>query len=75
MRGRFRPKAASNVVRVPRASTRAPAGIEISPYARKNENGRKPASARLKWKSPMMTGISGPIRLVTNEMTNQTNMM
>ena len=68
-------KAASSVFFGPRFSTMIPAGIETIPYARKNENGRKPASARLSLKSPMMIGIKGPMRFVTKEMTNQTHRM
>jgi hypothetical protein len=55
----------------PNLSRSIPAGIDITPYAMKNENGRKLASARLNAKPLMMSGTSGPRMLVMNEITKK----
>jgi len=50
-----------------------PAGIDINPYAIKNENGRRETSVRLKLNVLIISGISGPIIFVKNEITKKVN--
>jgi len=50
-----------------------PAGTDIIPYAIKNENGRKATKVKLSLKELIISGISGPIMLVKNEMTKNVN--
>jgi len=53
----------------PKRSTRNPAGIDITPYAIKKENGNKAAAARLTLKLVMMSGTIGPRMLVSSDIT------
>jgi hypothetical protein len=52
-------------------SIRIPEGIDITPYATKNEKGRNPARPMLRSKLSIMSGMSGPRILVRNEMTKK----
>ena len=49
-------------------STKNPEGIDITPYAKKNENGRKAAIDKLKLNALIMSGTRGPIIFVKNEI-------
>jgi hypothetical protein len=50
-----------------------PAGMDINPYATKNEKGRNETKVRLKLKELMISGMSGPIIFVKKEMTKNVN--
>ena len=54
-------------------STKNPEGIDITPYAKKNEKGRKAAMDKLKLNASIMSGTSGPMIFVKNEITKNTN--
>ena len=54
-------------------STKNPEGIDITPYAKKNEKGRKAAMDKLKLNVLIMSGTSGPMIFVKNEITKNTN--
>ena len=54
-------------------STKNPEGIDITPYAKKNEKGRKAAMDKLKLNALIMSGTSGPMIFVKNEITKKTN--
>src|SRR5579859_5333330 len=56
----------------PQRSTAKPAGIDITPYAMKNANGRIAAIVSDTWKSAMMSGTSGPRMFVRKEITKNT---
>src|SRR5690606_5795577 len=49
-----------------------PAGIDMMPYATKNENGKNPASPTLSEKLLMMSGMIGPRIFVRKDMTKNT---
>jgi hypothetical protein len=50
-------------------SIRKSVGIDITAYAIKKENGRKPARERLRLKSSIMLGIRGPNMFCSKEIT------
>jgi len=50
-------------------------GIDITPYAIKNENGRRPARRSLSLKSLINSGESGPITLVKKEITKNVSII
>ena len=50
-------------------STKNPEGIDITPYAKKKEKGRKAAIDKLKLNALIMSGTSGPMIFVKNEIT------
>jgi hypothetical protein len=52
-----------------------PEGIENTPYAMKNENGRNAAIPLLTSKSLIISGIKGPRILVRKEIIKNTNMI
>tara|TARA_Y100000768_G_scaffold121118_1_gene89544 strand:+ start:490 stop:762 length:273 start_codon:yes stop_codon:yes gene_type:complete len=54
-------------------STKNPEGIDITPYAKKNEKGRKAAIDKLKLNALIMSGKRGPMIFVKNEITKKTN--
>lgn len=54
-------------------STKKPEGIDITPYAKKNAKGRKAAIDKLKLNALIMSGTSGPMIFVKNEITKKTN--
>ena len=54
-------------------STKNPEGIDITPYAKKNEKGRKAAIDKLKLNALIMSGTRGPMIFVKNEITKKTN--
>ena len=54
-------------------STKNPEGIDITPYAKKKEKGRKAAIDKLKLNALIMSGTSGPMIFVKNEITKKTN--
>ncbi len=54
-------------------STKNPEGIDITPYAKKNEKGKKAAKDKLKLNASIMSGTSGPMIFVKNEITKNTN--
>src|ERR1700736_883860 len=56
----------------PQRCTAKPAGIDITPYAMKNENGRIAAIVSDTWKSGMMSGTKGPRIFVRKEMKKNT---
>src|SRR3984885_4554764 len=56
----------------PQRSTANPAGIDITPYAMKNANGRIAAIVSDTWKSAMMSGTNGPRIFVRKEITKNT---
>ena len=63
--------AASTVFWLKRSMSR-PAGMLMMPYARKNDMGMKPASARCdSRKLSIISGMSGPMMFVINDITNQ----
>jgi hypothetical protein len=43
--------------------------MDMTPYAMKNANGSTATSVRLRLKSSMISGTSGPMMFVRNEMT------
>lgn len=49
--------------------------MDMTPYAMKNANGRTATSVRLNWKSSMISGMSGPMMFVRNEMTKNVRKM
>ncbi|GAA6205107.1 hypothetical protein NBRC116600_19050 [Thalassotalea sp. SU-HH00458] len=55
----------------PYLSTSIPEGIDMTPYAAKNEKGRKPATAKLRSKSFTNEGNKGPKILVIKEMAKK----
>src|SRR3954471_1656534 len=56
----------------PQRCTAKPAGIDITPYAMKNANGRIAAIVSDTWKPAMMSGTNGPRILVRKEITKNT---
>ena len=56
----------------PKRSRRKPAGIDITPYAMKKENGKNAAAAKRTWKLLMMSGTMGPRMLVSSDITKKT---
>ena len=52
-------------------SINIPEGMDITPYATKKENGRKPAIPILKSKLSMISGTNGPSMLVKKEITEK----
>lgn len=54
-------------------STKNPEGIDITPYAKKNEKGRKAAMDKLKLNASIISGTSGPMIFVKNEIIKNTN--
>src|SRR6266852_3651153 len=56
----------------PQRCTAKPAGIDITPYAMKNANGRIAAIVSDTWKSAMMSGTNGPRIFVRKEITKNT---
>ena len=54
-------------------STKKPEGIDITPYAKKNEKGRKAAIDKLKLNALIISGTRGPMMFVKNEITKNTN--
>src|SRR5688572_33066437 len=52
-------------------SIKIPEGMDITPYATKKENGRKPAIPILKSKLSMISGTNGPSILVRKEITEK----
>ena len=54
-------------------STKNPEGIDITPYAKKNEKGRNAAIDKLKLNASIMSGTRGPMIFVKNEITKNTN--
>ena len=50
-------------------------GIDITPYAIKKANGKRPASKSLRLKSFINSGESGPMILVKKEITKNVSMM
>ena len=54
-------------------STKNPEGIDITPYAKKNEKGKKAAIDKLKLNALIMSGTRGPMIFVKNEITKKTN--
>src|ERR1700722_20125237 len=56
----------------PQGSTAKPAGIDITPNAMKNANGRTAAIVSDTWKSAMMSGTNGPRMFVRKEITKNT---
>jgi hypothetical protein len=54
-------------------STKKPEGIDITPYAKKNEKGRNAAIDKLKLNALIMSGTRGPMIFVKNEITKNTN--
>src|ERR1700733_615805 len=56
----------------PQRCTAKPAGIDITPYAMKNANGRMAAIVSDTWKSAIMSGTKGPRIFVRKEMTKNT---
>jgi hypothetical protein len=52
-------------------STRIPAGIDITPYAMKNANGRKAENVKLNLKLLIMSGLRAPKMFVIKEMTKK----
>tara|TARA_B100000902_G_C26992895_1_gene755948 strand:+ start:492 stop:764 length:273 start_codon:yes stop_codon:yes gene_type:complete len=57
----------------PMYSTKKPEGIDIIPYAKKNEKGRNAAIDKLKLNALIMSGTRGPMIFVKNEITKNTN--
>jgi len=47
--------------------------MDIIPYAKKKEKGRKAAIDKLKLKALIISGMSGPMIFVKNEITKKTN--
>src|ERR1700722_9899710 len=56
----------------PQRCTANPAGIDNTPYAMKNANGKIAAIVSDTWKSVMMSGINGPRIFVRKEITKNT---
>ena len=56
----------------PQSCTAKPAGIENTPYAMKNANGRTLAMVSDTWKPVMMSGTRGPRIFVRKEITKNT---
>lgn len=52
-------------------SIRIPEGMDITPYATKNEKGKNPARPMLKSKLSIMSGISGPRMFDKKEITKK----
>src|SRR3989337_1086004 len=52
-------------------SIKTPEGMDITPYATKKENGKKPASPMLRSKLSIISGTSGPRILVRKEITEK----
>ncbi len=52
-------------------SINIPAGILITPYATKNEKGRKAANVKLRSKLLIISGIIGPSIFVSKEITKK----
>ena len=57
----------------PNFSVITPAGMDIKPQATKNAKGKKETNVRLSLKECIISGMSGPIILVKNEMTKNVN--
>ena len=57
----------------PYFSVMTPAGIDIKPYATKNAKGKNETKVKLRLKELIISGMSGPIILVKNEMTKNVN--
>ena len=66
-------KAINKEIFPPKRSMIIPAGIDMMPYAKKNE--KKAANVRLSPKLSIIIGSIGPNILVTKEMTNQIHKM
>lgn len=52
-----------------------PAGIDMTPYAIKNANGRTATSVKLNSKSSIISGTRGPMIFVRNEITKKVRKM
>ncbi len=52
-------------------SINIPEGMDITPYATKKENGKKPAIPILRSKLSMISGTNGPRMLVRKEITEK----
>ena len=68
-------KATNKEIFPPKRSMIIPAGMDMMPYAKKNENGKNAANVRLSPKLSIIIGSIGPNILVTKEMTNQIHKM
>jgi hypothetical protein len=59
----------------PNFSMSIPEGMDITPYAMKNAKGRMATIVRLRVKPFIISGISGPIIFVRNDITKNVSMI